>query len=59
MTEFFNMGGYGFFIWTSYATVGLLLTYHYFAPMLRHKTILKSLINQPRSKSSIKIQDAP
>ncbi len=43
MLEFFNMGGHGFYIWLSYGIVAFMLGYHYFAPICRHKKLLRQL----------------
>ncbi len=40
MTEFFHMGGYAFYVWTSYGVVFLVLLLTFLAPLhRRHKII--------------------
>ena len=41
MAEFFHMGGYAFFVWTSYAIVGVAFTYAFLAPITHHRRLLK------------------
>ncbi|MCY3768158.1 MAG: heme exporter protein CcmD [Gammaproteobacteria bacterium] len=43
MAEFFEMGGHGFFIWTSYAVTALVLLHGYLAPVLRRKNLIRQL----------------
>jgi len=40
------MGGYAFYVWTSYALVSGLLLYHFFAPIVRHKNLKQQLREQ-------------
>ena len=39
-SEFFNMGGYAFFVWTSYAITFVVVCWNIIAPMSRRKTII-------------------
>ena len=43
MTEFLSMGGYGFYVWTSYLVVGFLLGFNYFLPSTRRRKIIRTL----------------
>ncbi len=43
MTEFFHMGGYAFYVWTSYAAVLVLFLWHFFSPLRRVKELLREL----------------
>ncbi|MCY4147776.1 MAG: heme exporter protein CcmD [Gammaproteobacteria bacterium] len=43
MAEFLNMGGHGFYIWTSYAVVLAVLTYAFIAPVRRHKQLVDEI----------------
>ncbi|WP_424945871.1 heme exporter protein CcmD [Candidatus Spongiihabitans sp.] len=43
MVEFFDMGGYGFYIWISYGVFAIMLGYNYFAPLRRHKKLIQAL----------------
>ena len=41
-SEFFNMGGYAFFVWTSYALTLIVIVLNVVSPMLqRKKTIAR------------------
>lgn len=42
-SEFFNMGGYAFYVWTSYGLALLVLLIVFFRPMLTYKQVLKDL----------------
>ena len=37
MSEFFHMGGYAFFVWTSYAVFAVVMLWCAAAPMLRQR----------------------
>jgi heme exporter protein CcmD len=43
MAEFFNMGGYAFFVWTSYAVVAVLFTYQFLSSRAQHKKLISQL----------------
>jgi len=43
MAEFFYMGGYAFFVWTSYAIVFVAFVYAFVSPLIKHKRLLKEL----------------
>ena len=43
MAEFFHMGGYAFFVWTSYAIVFAVLLYNFIAPIRRRKSLISEL----------------
>ncbi|HEY9051017.1 MAG TPA: heme exporter protein CcmD [Gammaproteobacteria bacterium] len=42
-SEFFNMGGYAFYVWTSYGLALLVLLIVFFGPMLTYRQVLKDL----------------
>lgn len=42
MSEFFNMGGYAFHVWTSYALALVVLFINIVGPSMRHKRKLKN-----------------
>ncbi len=44
MTEFFYMGGYGFYVWSSYLLVAVLFSYHYFSPILTYRKRVNALL---------------
>lgn len=43
MTEFFHMGGYAFFVWTSYAIVLVLFIYQFISPVVQHRGLKHQL----------------
>ena len=43
MAEFFAMGGYAFYVWTSYLIVLVLFLWHYFGPVVKVRSILREL----------------
>ncbi len=43
MKEFFAMGGYAFFVWTSYAIVAFVMIANVFAAVMKRKWIFKEL----------------
>lgn len=43
MNEFFAMGGYGAFVWSSYAIFFIVLAIDFIAPRLRRKQVLAEL----------------
>jgi len=42
-SEFFHMGGYAFFVWSSYGLTAVLLLWTFFSPILAYKNIIKEL----------------
>ncbi len=44
MSEFFAMGGYAFYVWTSYGLTFLLLLIGVIKPLLANKQILRDLL---------------
>jgi heme exporter protein D len=42
-SEFFNMGGYAFYVWSSYALALVILGGVFIAPMLNKKKLLSEL----------------
>jgi len=43
MSEFFHMGGYGFYVWTSYGIALLILVANVLSPILLKKKLLSEL----------------
>lgn len=43
MSEFFHMGGYAFFVWTSYAITAVVLVSNIIIPIVKHKSFKKEL----------------
>ncbi len=52
MSEFFNMGGYAVFVWTSYGLAFVVLLLNWFLPYQEHKQNLKKLNRQFKSGQS-------
>lgn len=46
MSEFFNMGGYAAYVWSSYGISLVLYAVVYYVPKLAHKRILLKLKGQ-------------
>jgi len=43
VSEFFNMGGYAFYVWTSYGISAVLLGWVFISPVFTRKGIIKEL----------------
>ena len=50
MAEFFHMGGYAFFVWTSYAVVVVLFTYQFLSSRSQHKKLIRQLAAEVEHK---------
>lgn len=49
--EFLAMGGYGFYVWTSYAIVFVVLLLNVVLPLMQRKQFLRDLaLKQKRAK---------
>ena len=46
--EFIHMGGYAFYVWTSYAIVLVVLTANIFLPLKHKRDILRKIARQQR-----------
>lgn len=42
-SEFFDMGGYAFYVWTSYGLTTVLLAWVFISPIFNKKSIIKEL----------------
>jgi len=42
-SEFFNMGGYAFFVWSSYGISTVVLAWIFISPIFSKKNIIKEL----------------
>lgn len=49
LSEFFNMGGYAVFVWSSYGLALVVLVVNWWLPLQQHKQNLKKLKRQFRS----------
>ena len=47
-SEFLHMGGYAFYVWTSYGIVTLVLILNFTVPILRRRNLLKQIKRQLR-----------
>ena len=52
MSEFFHMGGYAFFVWTSYGLAAIVLLANIILPVQRKKTIMNNLKRRQRREQS-------
>jgi heme exporter protein D len=48
MKEFFHMGGYGFYVWTSYGIALLVLLANLLSPILLKKKLLSELARREK-----------
>lgn len=46
MNEFFHMGGYAFFVWTSFGISAIVLIYNIIQPIRRHKELKREIRGQ-------------
>ena len=46
MAELLDMGGHGFFIWSSYAIVFAVLAYVFVAPIYRRRRLIRNISRQ-------------
>ncbi len=51
MSEFFSMGGYAVFVWSSYGLTLVLLVLNWFLPYQQHKQNLRKLKRQFRQET--------
>lgn len=52
-SAFWEMGGFAFYVWTSYALAALVLTLNVVVPVWRRRAVLRSLRrHQPREARS-------
>jgi heme exporter protein D len=52
LSEFFSMGGYATFVWSSYALTLVVLVVNWWLPRQQHKQNLKKLKRQYRSNKT-------
>ncbi len=43
VSEFFNMGGYALYVWSSYGLTAVLLGWVFISPIFARKSIIKEL----------------
>jgi len=56
MSEFFHMGGYGFYIWTSYGLAFIILLANFIIPLKQEQMLLRTISRKLRRKRSDKVQ---
>ncbi len=44
ISEFFNMGGYGFYVWSSFGLAFVMLIWQIIQPLLEQKSIRRSIV---------------
>lgn len=58
-SEFFNMGGYAFYVWTSYGLALLVLLIVFFRPMLTYRQVMKELRSKFRQQERQNTENVP
>ena len=46
VVDFFRMGGYAFFVWSSYTVVLVVLALNVVVPALRHRRVHRTLVRE-------------
>ncbi len=54
MSDFLHMGGYAFFVWTSFGISFAILVYNAIQPLIRHKQLKREISGQIKRQQSIK-----
>jgi len=54
MSEFFHMGGYAFYVWTSYGLALIVLLANVVAPLRQRRKILADLARRERRERNMK-----
>ncbi len=52
MNEFFHMGGYGLYIWSTYALAFIVLVLNTIIPLRRETKLLQSIAKKTKRKKS-------
>jgi len=52
MSEFFAMGGYGFYVWCSMAAVAVLMVFEPILLSIKHRQLIKNIKRQNRRQAS-------
>ena len=53
MSEFFAMGGYAFYVWTSYGLTFLLMFIGIIKPLMTNKQILRGLLLKRKREQNV------
>ena len=48
VADFFNMGGHGLYVWSSYGIFALVFVINFLSPMLTRKNVIKNIERQMR-----------
>ena len=51
LNEFFHMGGYGFYVWTSYGIALIVLLANMIAPLRQRRKILNDIARTARRRA--------
>ena len=46
IADFFDMGGYAFYVWWSYAVVLVVLVFNFVAPSIRLRRVRRALVRR-------------
>ena len=57
MSEFFAMGGYGFYVWGAYGVTALLLAAEVIAVVRRRRSLLVRLGRMKRMVTEVQVDD--
>jgi len=57
MSEFFEMGGYGFYVWGAYGVTALLLAAEVIAVVRRRRSLLVRLGRMKRMVTEVQVDD--
>ena len=52
MSEFFNMGGYAVFVWSSFAVSFVVLLLNVIIPLMRRRQLTREVLGHIRRKQS-------
>lgn len=50
LAEFFAMGGYAFYVWTSYGIALIVLSLNIVLPLIQQRRLLRQIRNRQRRK---------
>ena len=48
ISDFFNMGGHGLYVWSCYGIFALVILFNFLSPMLTRKNVIKNIERQMR-----------
>lgn len=50
--NFFQMGGYAFYVWSSYGLTLIVLLINYFSPKIKEKKLITQLVKRSQLKKT-------